>query len=473
MVILKARVQGMSCAHCEAKVEKAAAELPGVRGAKANAAKGAVELALDDGMEAAAVREGLGAALTRLGYELLPERASVSKDDALALGAGVVLAGAFAGLEAIGAFGGLPRLGGQASLWMLFATGLATSLHCVSMCGGIALSQGLRAGTAAIGGADGRSPRVSAAAIRPSLLYNLGRVASYTAIGAVAGATGSALKFGPGLQAGIMAAAAVFMLGMGLSLAGLVRLPRLRWKAYEALRGKAAAAAAKVGPFAVGLANGLMPCGPLQAMQAFALGSGSAAAGALSMAAFSLGTVPLLFLFGAGGSLIKPRFRGMAVKAGGVLVLFLGALTMSRAWALTPRRNIVELTPASTRIAAPQAKPAAIPGGSAAQAIPVSRPASAGIRAEPRGGFQEAVVPVGARSYGDVIAKAGVPLRINLRVEPGRLNGCNEAIVIPSLGVRQALNYGDNWIEILPERPGVIPYSCWMGMIRARIVVEP
>ena len=52
-------------------------------------------------------------------------------------------------------------------------------------------------------------------------------------------------------------------------------------------------------PFIVGLLNGFMPCGPLQTMQLFALGTGSAFKGALSMLIFSLGTVPLMLTFGA------------------------------------------------------------------------------------------------------------------------------------------------------------------------------
>lgn len=458
MVVMKLRVRGMSCAHCESKAEKAAAELDGVRLAKANVAKGLLELAVDDGAPTKEIRERLGARLAELGYELAPAGSPPSRDDLLALGAGVILAGAFAGLEALGMFSGVPRIGGPLSLGTMFMAGLVTSLHCISMCGGIALSQGLRGAPAAAreaGRAD--APTFPTAALRPSLLYNLGRITSYTAIGAVAGATGSALRLGLGFQAGIMMAAGLFMLLMGLSLAGLLRLPRLRWKAYAEFRGRVEAAAAKLGPYAVGLANGFMPCGPLQAMQAYALGSGSALAGALGMAAFSAGTAPLLFLFGSGGAFVAPRYRGMAVKAGGVLVLFLGFVTMSRAWALTPRAYV----------AAPSPSPAA-----PALAAP-ARPASSGVRAELKDGFQEAVVVVGARSYGEVVAKAGIPLRINLRVEPGRLNGCNDAIVIPSLGLRQSLSYGDNWVEFTPSAPGVIPYSCWMGMINSRIVVEP
>lgn len=60
---------------------------------------------------------------------------------------------------------------------------------------------------------------------------------------------------------------------------------------------------------------------------------------------------------------------------------------------------------------------------------------------------------------------------MNLYVAPGRLNGCNNAIIIPSLQVQQRLTVGDNYVEFTPQAVGNIAYSCWMAMIHARITV--
>jgi len=60
---------------------------------------------------------------------------------------------------------------------------------------------------------------------------------------------------------------------------------------------------------ACGLLNGFMPCGPLQAMQLYALGTGSFIAGATSMFMFSLGTVPLMFGLGAISSIAGGKLR--------------------------------------------------------------------------------------------------------------------------------------------------------------------
>ena len=84
--------------------------------------------------------------------------------------------------------------------------------------------------------------------------------------------------------------AGAFMLFLGVRMLGIFPwLSRLRIRIPGLGGGKLSAAASRRGPFVVGLLNGLMPCGPLQTMQVYALGTGSFFAGALSMFLFSLG----------------------------------------------------------------------------------------------------------------------------------------------------------------------------------------
>ena len=49
----------------------------------------------------------------------------------------------------------------------------------------------------------------------------------------------------------------------------------------------------------------------------------------------------------------------------------------------------------------------------------------------------------------------------------------DEALVIPEYGIQKGLAPGDNVIEFTPTETGTFPYSCWMGMIRSSITVEP
>ena len=87
-------------------------------------------------------------------------------------------------------------------------------------------------------------------------------------------------------------------------------------------------------PFLIGVLNGLMPCGPLQTMQLYALGTGSAFNGAVSMLLFSLGTVPLMLTFGALSGLITKGYTKTLLKFSGILVVVLGIIMGTRGLAL-------------------------------------------------------------------------------------------------------------------------------------------
>ncbi|MBQ8953569.1 MAG: hypothetical protein IJ048_05595, partial [Clostridia bacterium] len=86
-------------------------------------------------------------------------------------------------------------------------------------------------------------------------------------------------------------------------------------------------------------------------------------------------------------------------------------------------------------------------------------------------GVQTIVTELDYGSYPAITVTAGVPVRWNLHAEAGKLNGCNSELVIPALNMRVPLEPGDNWMEFTPTEAGVIPYSCWMGMIRSSITV--
>jgi len=119
--------------------------------------------------------------LSETGY--MPSGNGTVKGYAIAATAGILI---FAG-SMYGAFDPL-RISSSASYAMLFAAGLFSSFHCIGMCGGIALSQSGR----------GSFPRLGMHG--SSILYNLGRVVSYTALGALAGLLGSALSLTPGIE---------------------------------------------------------------------------------------------------------------------------------------------------------------------------------------------------------------------------------------------------------------------------------
>ena len=157
--------------------------------------------------------------------------------------------------------------------------------------------------------------------LMPSILYNAGRVTSYTIIGGIVGALGSVLSLSLNVKAGLQIFAGLFMVIMGLNMTGFslfrkfnIKLP---WSSCK-VKNKPKA------PFLVGMLNGLMPCGPLQTMQLYALGTGSALTGAISMFLFSLGTVPLMLVFGAISGILSKGYTKQLLKFSGILVVVLG-----------------------------------------------------------------------------------------------------------------------------------------------------
>jgi uncharacterized protein len=182
-----------------------------------------------------------------------------------------------------------------------FVAGLVTSLHCAGMCGPLACM--LMPG---VGGVP--SPRIGSRAdgtpptsVDPSTIstvYHVSRLASYAALGGIAGGIGrtpltwvsqSALRWLPWVLV-------LFFVALAFRwdryLPKIAALGRLTWKLNGWMRGRSRVEAAA----ALGLATPLLPCGPLYFVVALAMMSGSALHGIEVMLAFGLGTVPLLWL---------------------------------------------------------------------------------------------------------------------------------------------------------------------------------
>ncbi len=325
---------------------------------------------------------------------------------------------------------------------MLFVIGLLTSVHCVAMCGGICLSQCANVKTG-----DG-NPVSKLAALRPSLLYNMGRVISYTVIGGIVGAIGSAVSFSGPLKGMVQLFAGVFMVIMGLNMLNIFpwlrrlnpRMPKIFAKKIYARRNSNS-------PLYIGLLNGLMPCGPLQAMQLYALSTGSPLKGAVSMFLFSIGTVPLMFAFGALGSLLSKKFTHKMMSVSAVLVVVLGVFMFNNGLSLS---------------------------GIAFPHFPfVTGQASSGTAnvAVIKDGVQEVTTGLSSGRYEPIVVQKGIPVVWTIQAEKGDINGCNNSIIVQKYNIQKRLEAGDNVIKFTPTDSGEVPFSCWMGMIRSKITV--
>jgi sulfite exporter TauE/SafE len=201
----------------------------------------------------------------------------------------------------------------------LFLAGLVGGFsHCAGMCGPFVFAQmGARLESVPTG-AMGEFRRLTGALLLP---YHLGRATTYAAIGATAAfvtATVSALPVFRWLSAVLLVAAALFFLAQGLRGLGLIHKLASRggqgWWARAIGRAAARFAADPTGArgFSLGLVLGFLPCGLLYGAVAAAAASANPFAGAIGMAAFSVGTVPSLVAVAYLGQLGVRRWRRAA-----------------------------------------------------------------------------------------------------------------------------------------------------------------
>lgn len=204
--------------------------------------------------------------------------------------------------------------------------GLLGGVHCVGMCGGIVgvLTLGLPPAT-----------RAQPARLLPYLAaYNAGRLASYTLIGALAGGVGAYAAHLVSVrhaQLGLQLLAGVFMVVLGLYLAGvwagLTRIERAGgalWRRIEPLGRRLLPVRTPAQALVCGLVWGWLPCGLVYSIVVWAVAAGSAAEGARLLLAFGLGTLPALLAMGAAAATLGRFVRRPAVRAaaGGLVVLF-------------------------------------------------------------------------------------------------------------------------------------------------------
>lgn len=305
---------------------------------------------------------------------------------------------------------------------LLFLIGLLSSLHCVGMCGGI---------VAAYCSAN-PDPKAH-------WQYNLGRLISYTTIGALLGGFGAVFLPSPTVTGLITLVAGLVMVLYGLEqiltrpFLSKITLP---WSRFFNVFGQSKSAT----PFFVGLANGLMPCGPLQTLQLYALSSGSAVRGGLSLGVYALGTIPLMLGLGHFLSRLSRSQVSKALRISGVVIIILGLLLLGRAWESLKGRP-------QSQIQSSQTEPAP------SQSIQVAR----------------MDLTSGGYSPNTLRVKKGVPVRWVINVK--QMSGCTNEILLPEYNIRRKLNYGENTIEFTPTKVGEVPFSCWMRMVWGKFIV--
>lgn len=335
------------------------------------------------------------------------------------------------------------------NLWLIFTTGLvAGGLTCAAVQGGLLATT--------IAQQKNEDPK--RANIVPIVSFLVTKLIAYTLLGFFLGWLGSFFQFSLRLQAILLTAVALFMVGTALAFLEvhpvfryfIIAPPRFltRWVRAQA-KSRHIFAPALLGAFTI-----FIPCGTTQAMMALAIGSRSPLSGALILAVFVAGTFPIFFLLGYSIEWLKDilRERFANVAAYGIIAMAVWNLNTG---AVLFGSNVT-IQHITTNIYC------TITFCDSSQILAAMRPSnSITIRIQSRGYVVDnPVIPAGAQVTLRLINESG--------------SGCTQAFTIPKLGIQQVVPLGQSATVSFraPTDTSELAFVCSMGMYGGTLYIS-
>ncbi len=437
-------IKGMHCTACEILTEEKLATVSGVLSVKSDhmRACAVIEYAEAEPNEAA-----LKQAIKGAGYEYGADEVSVESQvnnyyefaQALIVFLGLYLVAKITGLTELVNMKTDVVMGPSIVLLIGLAAGFSS---CMALVGGLVLSVTARY-------AQAHKNLKTKERFVPHVYFNIGRVLGYVFLGALLGVTGSAIHLSIGLSGWLIIIIALVMIVMGLKLIGLfpvfnrleLALPK-SVLAWFGLRERSEEKYSSTKTMILGGLTFFVPCGFTQAMQLYALSSGSALTGAMTMGLFALGTAPGLLSLGGLVSIVKGKWSSVFFRLAGIAVLAFALFNLRNGW------NLV----GASGFAWSQTK---------------------SVQVEESSDKEEQVIRMTqtARGYSpkNFTVEAGRPVK--WIIDSQNANTCAASIVAPKINVKMQLKAGENIIKFTPREMGTISFTCSMGMYRGTIEV--
>ncbi|MEK7658678.1 MAG: sulfite exporter TauE/SafE family protein [Patescibacteria group bacterium] len=458
------KVEGMHCASCEILIEKKLLGIQNIKSVDASTSNGQVVVEYEGDRPNP---ERLSRIFREENYQFddLNSRAGkkTNKEEnkkgvsptLVAFNIAIFIIIAFLFLQKIGIADFL-SLSSRSSLLTFLGFGLLAGLSsCAALVGGIILSMSKQWNSLY------SENQTTSQKLQPHIMFNAGRVVSYTVLGGVLGLIGSRLQISPQFTGYLIIAISLLMLALGLQMLGVkafrkfqITVPKsaTRYIANEKnFQGKQM-------PFIMGALTFFLPCGFTITAQSLALLSGNAFQGALIMGAFALGTVPALFFIGLSSVKFnsKPHLAERFAKVAGFLVLFFALYNVSN------QMNVLGFTGFSNIVASSQ-------GQTQTQGV---------IDEKDLPQIVEGKQVIKMTAYGSKDSpnyfkvRVGVPVRWEITADR-TAGGCNGSIISNSLfsGSIDLIPGQVSVKEFTPEKTGKFRFSCQMGMISGIIEV--
>ena len=441
-------VAGMTCRSCEVRIERNIRRIPGVEKVSASATAAKVTIHSSAALSDRDVADAISAAGYEVGRTPWLER---SPDAWVTAAGGLVVLGLIAVVAKLTGIADLASGAGsleQGGVFVALLLGLAAGVStCMALAGGIVLAL-----SASYQKARGTVDGDLAGRMRPAVVFVAGRIVGYTVFGAMLGALGSTLTLPAKLTAVLMIVVAVVMTLVGTRLTGLS--PRVAAWSPTLPAGLArsmgmtdgtAGAYSDVRAALLGALSFFLPCGFTQAVQIYALSTGSPATAALLLGVFAIGTAPGLLGIAGLPAIVPKAWRPDLLRVVGVVVIGFAVLNASSALRLAGV--------ALPGIGGPDPAVAAVSSAGAPQG---------GTAAAGETQTLNTIQDLEGYKPQTVTIKAGVPTR--WIIESTNAQTCASFLEIPDLGIQKILKKGTNQIDLPALPAGTVGYSCSMGM---------
>ncbi len=425
-------IRGMHCRSCEILIEDNLKEVKGVKSVNVSYKDGKAKVHFEGPTPSKqSIRDAVQAAGYEIGQkEKLPWISRNPQDYFYLLLAGSILAVLYFIASSTGLFNVNISTGGG-SMGVVVLVGLVAGFSsCMALIGGLVL--GLSARHSEL------HPEATAAQkFRPHLFFNAGRILGYAFFGGMIGLIGSAFRPSASTLGIMTIIVGGVMIFLGLKLIEIfpalrdktITLPKFISRALG-IRNENKEYSHK-SAFIGGAMTFFLPCGFTQAMQLYAVSTGSLTKGALIMMLFALGTAPGLLGIGGLSSVFKGQKARIFFMGAGIAVIVLGIFNISNA-------SRIVFTP----------------GTKTANTAQATGPAQEVRMTQSDSGYSP-------KSF-TVVKGRPVKWIINSTSQ----YSCSSYIVMSAYKISQPLKSGENIIEFTPTKTGTVSFTCSMGMYR-------
>lgn len=432
-------IAGMHCKSCEMLLEESISKVRGVTEVQANHKKGVVDIYYHNQQPDSKV---IQTAVNDAGYKTADQSESTglfSKDQSIYRNLFYIVVVIFIGyllLNKIGWFSFDWFSGGNLTYPIILLVGLTAGFSsCMALVGGLILAVASRF-------AQQNEQASTWSKFKPHLFFNFGRILGFFILGGILGALGSLFQLSVGLISFITIIVGVVMLILGLQLTKIfphfsswqITLPKFLSQSFYTNH-KNKSKYSHLSSMISGSLTFFLPCGFTQAMQLYAVSSGSFWRGALVMSIFAIGTAPGLLSVGGLSSLWRGRTAQKFYQFVGVILILLAIFNIRNGFNLSTTSSIN-----NNEV------------GKQNQNFTNSQDEQVVNMESSYSGYQP-------RRF---VIQKGVPVKWVINVKDPYT--CASDLVFPYLNLRKRLQAGENIIQFTPNQIGRLKFSCSMGM---------